>query len=128
MKRMMTLLLGALLVAGFGCDKKSNGESKESAKEEKSESTKESDQAEKTGKEEGEKDENEKKKAEESGGSEGAKDIDPALLKPGEASQQAPKTFKVKFETTKGDFVGEFHREWAPNGADRLYNLVRIGF
>jgi homoserine O-acetyltransferase len=31
-------------------------------------------------------------------------------------------------ETTQGDFVLEVRREWAPIGADRLYNLVRAGF
>ena len=55
-------------------------------------------------------------------------DVDPALLKPGEADEEAPKTYKVKFETTAGDIVAEIHREWSPNGADRLYNLVKIGF
>jgi peptidyl-prolyl cis-trans isomerase A (cyclophilin A) len=30
--------------------------------------------------------------------------------------------------TTKGDFVIEVHRDWAPNGADRFYNLVKNGF
>jgi peptidyl-prolyl cis-trans isomerase A (cyclophilin A) len=36
--------------------------------------------------------------------------------------------FKVKFTTTEGDFVVEAHRDWAPNGADRFYNLVKIGY
>ena len=31
-------------------------------------------------------------------------------------------------QTTKGDFVIEVHRDWAPVGADRFYNLVRIGW
>ncbi len=41
---------------------------------------------------------------------------------------QTPDTFKVKFETTKGDFVVEVHRDWAPKGADRFYELVKAGF
>jgi peptidyl-prolyl cis-trans isomerase A (cyclophilin A) len=41
---------------------------------------------------------------------------------------QAPAVFKARFSTTKGDFVVEVHRDWAPNGADRFYNLVNIGF
>ncbi len=41
--------------------------------------------------------------------------------------KKAPATFKAKFETTAGDFVIEVHREWAPNGADRFYNLVESG-
>ena len=50
----------------------------------------------------------------------------PALTDPGLAKKTAPDVFKAKFETTKGDFVIEVHREWAPNGADRFYNLVDI--
>jgi peptidyl-prolyl cis-trans isomerase A (cyclophilin A) len=34
----------------------------------------------------------------------------------------------VKFVTTKGDFVIEATRAWAPNGADRFYNLVKLGY
>ena len=45
-----------------------------------------------------------------------------------EMTQTAPATYRVKFETTKGDFVVEVTRAWAPNGADRFYNLVRNGF
>ncbi len=52
----------------------------------------------------------------------------PALLDPKLATEQAPATFKVKFTTTKGEFVVEAHREWAPLGVDRFYNLVKIGF
>jgi cyclophilin family peptidyl-prolyl cis-trans isomerase len=43
-------------------------------------------------------------------------------------SQQAPEKFKVKFETTKGDFILEVVREMAPHGVDRFYNLVRAHF
>ncbi|MBX2797403.1 MAG: peptidylprolyl isomerase [Myxococcales bacterium] len=52
----------------------------------------------------------------------------PALLDPSKATETAPATFKAKFETTRGDFVVKVHRDWAPNGADRFYNLVKIGF
>jgi peptidyl-prolyl cis-trans isomerase A (cyclophilin A) len=45
-----------------------------------------------------------------------------------EMNLTAPATFKAKFETTKGDFVIEVHRDWAPNGADRFYSLVKAGF
>jgi peptidyl-prolyl cis-trans isomerase A (cyclophilin A) len=51
-----------------------------------------------------------------------------ALLNPALASEQAPEKFKVKFATTKGDFVVEVTRAWAPLGAERLYNLVKIGY
>ena len=43
-------------------------------------------------------------------------------------NEKAPDTFKAKFETTKGNFVIEVHRDWSPNGADRFYNLVHNGF
>jgi peptidyl-prolyl cis-trans isomerase A (cyclophilin A) len=52
----------------------------------------------------------------------------PALLDPSLATDKAPESFKVKFVTTKGDFVIEVTRDWAPNGADRFYNLVKIGY
>ncbi len=54
--------------------------------------------------------------------------IDPALLDPAKATEQAPDTFKAKFETTKGAFVIEVDRSKSPQGADRFYNLVKIGF
>jgi peptidyl-prolyl cis-trans isomerase A (cyclophilin A) len=43
-------------------------------------------------------------------------------------SEKAPDTFKVKFETSKGNFVVEVHRDWAPLGADRFYELVQSRF
>jgi peptidyl-prolyl cis-trans isomerase A (cyclophilin A) len=52
----------------------------------------------------------------------------PALLDPSKATEQAPETYRVKMETTAGPFVIEVHRAWAPNGADRFYNLVKIGY
>ena len=54
--------------------------------------------------------------------------VNPALLKPKAARAKAPAKFKVKFTTTKGDFVVEVTRAWAPIGADRFYNLVKLGF
>ncbi len=51
-----------------------------------------------------------------------------ALLEPGKLTEKAPAKFKVKFTTTKGAFVVEATREWAPLGADRFYNLVKAGF
>ena len=55
-------------------------------------------------------------------------EANPALLDPSLAKEKAPESFKVKFVTTKGDFVIEVNRDWAPNGADRFYNLVKIGY
>jgi peptidyl-prolyl cis-trans isomerase A (cyclophilin A) len=51
-----------------------------------------------------------------------------ALLNPAALNEQAPATFKVRFDTSKGSFVVEVHRDWAPHGADRFYNLVKNGF
>ena len=51
-----------------------------------------------------------------------------ALLDPSRAAEQAPETFRVRMHTTKGPFVVEVNRQWAPLGADRFYNLVKIGF
>lgn len=54
--------------------------------------------------------------------------FDPALLHPAELKARAPETFEVTFETTKGNFVVQVNRAWAPLGADRFYNLVKHGF
>lgn len=51
-----------------------------------------------------------------------------ALYFPDQLVETAPETFQARFETTKGDFVVEVTRAQAPNGADRLYNLVRNGY
>lgn len=40
----------------------------------------------------------------------------------------APAVSRLRFETTKGVFVLELVREWGPIGADRLYNLARLGY
>jgi peptidyl-prolyl cis-trans isomerase A (cyclophilin A) len=40
----------------------------------------------------------------------------------------APPDFRVKVDTSQGTFVIAVHREWAPNGADRFYDLVRAGY
>ncbi len=55
---------------------------------------------------------------------------DIALRNPHDAfwTQAAPEIVRVKFETSKGDFIIETRREWAPRGVDRFYNLVRSRF
>jgi peptidyl-prolyl cis-trans isomerase A (cyclophilin A) len=53
---------------------------------------------------------------------------DPALLHPATLKAAAPETFDATFHTTKGDFVIQVTRSWAPLGADRFYNLVKHGF
>jgi len=52
----------------------------------------------------------------------------PDLMNPSSLKAPAPATYQVKFTTTKGDFVVQVNRAWAPRGADRFYNLVRAGF
>jgi len=51
-----------------------------------------------------------------------------ALKTPGALKETAPAVYKAKFETSAGTFVIEVHRDWAPLGADRFYNLVKNGF
>ena len=55
-----------------------------------------------------------------------------AIIQPNLAAQvkdeQSPETFRARFETSRGPFVIEVHREWAPLGADRFYTLVKRGF
>src|SRR5215475_12570159 len=47
---------------------------------------------------------------------------------PANLKEKAPEVFKAKLETSAGLIVIEVHRAWAPNGADRFYNLVKSGF
>lgn len=49
--------------------------------------------------------------------------LNPLLL-----TEQAPAMYKATFETTAGAFTIEVHRDWAPQGADRFYNLVKSGY
>lgn len=39
-----------------------------------------------------------------------------------------PEVYRVKFETSKGDFTVEARRDWAPRGADRFHQLVRMRY
>ncbi|MFZ3350689.1 MAG: peptidylprolyl isomerase [Xanthobacteraceae bacterium] len=50
------------------------------------------------------------------------------LTNPAALNAQAPAVYKVRFDTSKGAFVLEVHRDWAPHGADRFYNLVKNSF
>lgn len=38
----------------------------------------------------------------------------------------SPATFRARFTTTKGNFVILVHRDWAPYGADRFYELMKL--
>ena len=52
----------------------------------------------------------------------------PDFTDPDKLTEKAPESFKVKFETTKGNFTVEVTRSLSPNGADRFYNLARSGY
>lgn len=51
-----------------------------------------------------------------------------AAKKAPSAPGKAPDLFKVRFDTSKGPFIVEVHKDWAPIGAQRFYELVRTGF
>jgi len=53
---------------------------------------------------------------------------DNPLLHPERATLTAPDSYQVKVATTAGDFVIQVRRAWAPNGADRFFNLVKMGY
>jgi peptidyl-prolyl cis-trans isomerase A (cyclophilin A) len=52
----------------------------------------------------------------------------PNMRNPAALKEQAPANYKVRFDTSAGVFVVQVHRDWAPLGADRFYNLVRSGY
>ena len=52
----------------------------------------------------------------------------PNLANPAALTEKAPATYKARFDTSKGVVVIQVTRAWAPNGADRFYNLVKNGF
>ena len=52
----------------------------------------------------------------------------PSLKNPTSLTDKAPATYRVKLDTSAGPVVIEVHRDWAPLGADRFYNLVKYGF
>ncbi len=121
-KKWLGLLLLAL-VALSGCEKKAEKADENNAVQEKAEADKaeEARQAE------------EAEQAEQAEQAEAPAEVelgepDPKLLEPAKLDEKAPETFKAKFATTKGDFVIEFHRDWAAHGADRAYNLVKSGY
>ncbi len=51
-----------------------------------------------------------------------------ALKTPAALKEQAPAKYDVRFDTSAGAFMVEVTRAWAPNGADRFYNLVKNGY
>ena len=42
--------------------------------------------------------------------------------------EQAPETYRVNLDTSRGTVVIEVTRAWAPRGADRFYDLVDSGY
>lgn len=44
------------------------------------------------------------------------------------AAKQAPAKFQVQMDTSAGPVVIEVHRDWAPIGTDRFYQLVKAGY
>jgi len=50
------------------------------------------------------------------------------LLRPDQFTETAPPIFRARFETSVGEFVLELHRDWAPLGVDRFYNLAKNSF
>lgn len=50
------------------------------------------------------------------------------LFTPRRLTETAPTTFRVRLQTSEGEVVIQVHRAWAPNGADRFYNLVKAGY
>ena len=63
-------------------------------------------------------------------GSDSGKVNKEALMEPksDEMKLEAPEQFSVTFETSAGSFEITVNRDWAPNGADRFYNLVKNGY
>ena len=52
----------------------------------------------------------------------------PNLLDPGSLREKAPGVFVVRLETSKGNIDIRVVRDWAPNGVERFYNLVKAGY
>jgi len=52
----------------------------------------------------------------------------PSLNDPRSLTEQAPANYTVLLDTSKGPVTIAVTRAWAPNGADRFYNLVKNGF
>jgi peptidyl-prolyl cis-trans isomerase A (cyclophilin A) len=44
------------------------------------------------------------------------------------AANEAPAVFRVRFDTSKGPVVAEFHKDWSPQGVQRIYDLVQAKF
>ena len=58
----------------------------------------------------------------------GGQAANPRLKNPSALTDRAPDVYRASLETSQGVIAIEVHREWAPNAADRFYNLVKNGF
>jgi peptidyl-prolyl cis-trans isomerase A (cyclophilin A) len=45
-----------------------------------------------------------------------------------ETNLKSPEHFGVRLDTSKGVILLDIHRDWAPHGVDRFYNLVHAGY
>src|SRR5215813_13242309 len=41
---------------------------------------------------------------------------------------EVPDVYRVKFETSQGDFTVEVTKSWAPRGANRFHELLRMRY
>lgn len=55
-------------------------------------------------------------------------DSAPRIPPPSLTPERSPDSYRVRFVTSKGPFVVQVKRSLAPRGADRFYELVRIGY
>lgn len=125
---LIILLVSSLAV--FGCDSDTAADSNNGGTEATDEGTAEQDGDETA------QDTDEADDADEAGDPDAASDLEAldedtrqaALLDPSLVTDEAPEEYQILFETTQGDFTVAVDRQWGPNGADRLFNLVRIGF
>lgn len=56
------------------------------------------------------------------------KSVEPLVPEPGKLDTPVPDKYRVKFETSKGEFIVEVTKDWAPRGAARFYRAVDVGF
>src|SRR5260370_31864359 len=42
--------------------------------------------------------------------------------------EHAPDVYRIRFQTSKGDFLLQVNKDWAPLGAERFFQLVQSGF
>ncbi|MGQ0712835.1 MAG: peptidylprolyl isomerase [Gemmatimonadaceae bacterium] len=53
---------------------------------------------------------------------------DSSTAAPSATATPAPDSFRVAFETTRGNFAVDVIRAWSPRGADRFHELVTAGY